>query len=155
MDRIQSVNISAFIIPTSYLHTDCRLWGDGAGAVYYSWNILGGEGRSQYPSAEWLNMVKRERATPGDLWGGKLIVWGAAQFRLCFPGAWVVMTWLVSPLNCWPLQCLDFLVTPLWRAPFTQECLPSCRSSSRAAVLRSWTQHHALWERIKQWPQEE
>lgn len=94
MDRIQPVNISAFIIPTCYLHTDCRPVGDGAGAVCYSWNILGGEGRSQYPSAEWLNIVKKERATPGDLWGGKPIVWGAAQFRLCFPGAWAVMTWL-------------------------------------------------------------
>jgi len=46
---------------------------------------------------------------------------------------------MLSLLNCWPLQCLDFLVTPLWRALFTQMCLPSCGSFSGAAALRRWT----------------
>lgn len=57
-----------------------------------SW--VGGED----PNILLLNEVKKERDAPGDLWGGKPIVWAATQFRLCFPGAWVVMTWLCP---CW------------------------------------------------------
>lgn len=119
---------------------DCRPvrgWG------WCSWNILAGEGRSQYPSAEWLNKIKRERAAPGDQWDGKPIVWGATQFRLCFPGAWVVMTWLwivglYSVWISWWLHC---------------EGPHSLRSVYPAAgappELRTWTQHHGLWERKK------
>lgn len=81
--------------------------------------------------------------------GWKTYCLGCSSIQTVFSWCLGCNDMTVSPLNCWPLQCLDFLVTPLWRAPFTQECLPSCRSSSRAAVLRSWTQHHALWERKK------
>lgn len=51
-------------------------------------------------------MKSRERATPGGLWDGKPIVWGTTQFRLCFPGACVVMTglcpcWIVGLYSVW------------------------------------------------------
>lgn len=150
MDRMQPVNISAFIIPPSYLHMNCK--GSGAGAAYCSWNILGGRGRSQYPSAERSQEGKSPSWRPV---GWKAYCLGCNSIQTVFSWCLGCNDMIMSLLNCWPLQCLDFLVTPLWRAPFTQECLPSCRSSSRAAVLRSWTQHHGLWEREKQRAQEE
>lgn len=98
MDRIQPVNISAFIIPPSHLHTDCRPV-RGMGLVQpivaeTSW--VGGKILiSICRMAEWSQEGKSHS------WrsvGWKTYCLGTTEFRLCFPGAWVVMTWLCP---CW------------------------------------------------------
>lgn len=98
MDRIQPVNISAFIIPPSYHHTDCRPV-RGMGLVQpivaeTSW--VGGKILiSICRMAEWSQEGKSHS------WrsvGWKTYCLGTTEFRLCFPGAWVVMTWLCP---CW------------------------------------------------------
>lgn len=113
MDRIQPVNISAFIIPPSSLHTDCR--------------PVRGMGLMQPIVAEtsWLGgkilisvcrMAERSQEGKSHSWrsvGWKTYCLGCNSIQTVSSWCLGCNDMIMSPLNCWPLQCLDFLVTPL------------------------------------------
>lgn len=93
---------------------------------------------------EWLNEHKRKSCSWGPEEGKSYFLrdYSAGQHSgsvlLVLGRGMSCNDIITSLLNCWPLQCLNFRVTPLWRALFTQACLPSCRSFSRVATVRSW-----------------
>lgn len=134
MDRIQPVNISAFVSPPSYLHSNCRPV-RGVGLVQP--NVAGTSrvGREEAPKSDLgdipISWVRRGEIPISDWetsqypgWGGCRSQCPSAEWLNKFKGkshSWRPVSWKTYCLGCnsvqtvfsWCLGCNDRIMSPL------------------------------------------